>query len=274
MSVEQDTRQNAHDGYLSMHNGWFASGWPSYLPQHQAMALCMLFGTATVRELRGDVDEVLEQLFNGNIGAFFGHASISLDSPVLWMDDDELDYAETDEEKDQIRAEAEKHQARCEELLRTAGLGVPTNIRELAGTMLAAGIASQQAGVWSMPEDIPGPETVLALTDDERSAIEDRRRFWDSSSAEHTLIGHLDEGLNRPEELFTSIDRLAKATELSEEDLRHALGRLVQEGEARLERGAARERAALEDLQAHERFHLVLDWEHFNENRITVQRGR
>ncbi|MEU3657876.1 DUF6042 family protein [Streptomyces sp. NPDC032161] len=273
MSLVHDTSQHDNDSYLSLHSGWFASGWPSYLPQHQAMMLSMLFGTATVRGLRGSLDDVLEQIYQGEPGAFFGNASNSLDSPVVWMDPDELEYAETEQEKNQLRVDAEEHQARCEELLRTADLAVPTTIRELADTMLALGIASQQDGVWSMPDPIPGPETALALTDKERAAIAYRRQFWESGPAEQTLIDYLTDDLNRPAEVFTSVDRLAKATDLSEDDLRNALGRLTQEGEARLERGTAREQTALEALKGHERFHLVLNWPHFDENRITIERG-
>ncbi|MFI8916477.1 DUF6042 family protein [Streptomyces sp. NPDC053513] len=274
MSVDQDTAQSNDDGYLSLHNGWFASGWPSYLPQHQSMALSMLFGTASVRQLRGTVDEVLAQIFEeGEYGAFFGKASDSLDSPVLWMDSDELDYAETEAEKAQLRVEAEEHQARCEGLLRTAGIPVPTTIRELADTMIALGIASRQDGVWSMPDPLPGPETVLPLSDEERARIANSRRIWEGGPAEQALIDYLEKTLNHPEEVFTSVDRLAKAINFSEDDVRHALGRLFREGEARFERGAERAQTLLEDLKDHERFHLVLDWQHFNEHRITITRG-
>lgn len=273
MSVDQDNAQRNDDGYLSMHTGWFASGWPSYLPQHQSMVLAMLFGTASFRELRGTVDEVLEQVFNGEYGAFFGHASDSLDSPVQWMDSDALDYAETEEEKTQIVTDAQEHQARCEELFRAAGVPVPTTIRELADTMVALGIASRQGGVWTMPDPLPGPETVLPLSDEERARIAERRRFWESSPAEQALINYLDDDLNQPAEVFTSVDRLAKAIDVSEDDVRHALGRLFREGEARFERGAEHAQVLLEDLANHERFHLVMDWQHFNENRITIQRA-
>ncbi|MFI8769486.1 DUF6042 family protein [Streptomyces sp. NPDC053792] len=273
MSVDQDTGQRNDDGYLSMHNGWFASCWPSYLPQHQSMALTMLFGTAMLRELQGTVDEVLEQVFKGNHGAFFGHASDSLDSPVQWSDGDEEDYAETEEEKAQIRSDIKQHQDRCEELIRGAGLTVPTTIRELADTMLDLGIVNQRDGLWFMPDPIPGPETVLPLSDEERARIAERRRFWEGGPAEQALIDHLKDHLDEPAEVFTSVDRLAKAIDLSEDEVRHALGQLFREGEARFERGAERTQILLEDLKDHERFHLVLDWEHFNKNRITITRG-
>ncbi|MFD3998878.1 DUF6042 family protein [Streptomyces sp. NPDC058548] len=271
MSVDQDTDQDRNSGQLSMHNDWFPSGWSSHLPQYQAMMLCMLFGTATVRGLRGSIDEVLEQHLDDGHGSFFARVGGSLDAPVAWMDPDALEYAETEEEKSRLRVEAEEHQARCEQLLRTAGLPVPTTIRELADTMLAVGIATRHGDVWSMPDRLPGPETVLALTDDERAVIVDRRRAWECGPAEQTLIDYLVDDLKRPAEVFTSVDRLAKATDLDEDHLRYAVGSLVRGGDAWIERGPGRERTDLDDLKGHERFHLVLDWEHFEENRITVE---
>ena len=273
MSVDQNPNQDSRDGHLSMHTGWFSSGWPRYLPQHQAMMLCMLFGTATDRGLSGSIDDVLEQLFDGKPGAFFGRDGGTLDSPIVWMDRDELDYAETDEERQQLQAGAEAHQTRCEGLLRDTGLAVPTTIRELAETMLALGIATVQDGVWSMPDPIPGPEDVLPLTDTERAEIEDMRRFWEIGPAENALVEYLTDGLNRPDEVFTSVDRLADATDLSQDDVRYVLGRMIKEGEIRLERGKAREQATLDSLKNHERFHLMANWKHFDENRITIVRG-
>ncbi|MDT9692788.1 DUF6042 family protein [Streptomyces sp. P9(2023)] len=272
MSVDQDTPQDS-DSYLSMHNDWFPSGWSSYLPQHQSMVVCMIFGTATVRDLRGSIDDVVHQLFDGRPSGFFGRDGDTLDSPLAWMDPDELNYAETDEEKAQLLADAEAHQAKCEGLLHDAGLAVPTTIRELADTMLALGIATQKNGAWSMPENIPRPENVLPLADEERARIADTRRVWESAPSEQALIKYLKDELERPDEVFTSIDRLAEAADLRHDDVRYTLGRMFREGELRLERGEAREQVLLEDLKNHQRFHLVLDWAHFEENRITIVRG-
>ncbi|OKK16168.1 hypothetical protein AMK16_26065 [Streptomyces sp. CB00455] len=271
MSVDQDTNRDS-DGHLALHNGWFPSGWPNYLPQHQAMMLCMVFGTAAVRGLRGSLDEVTQQLFNGEPGAFFGRPGGTLDSPVVWRDDDELEYLETDEDKDQFRTDAAEHQARCEGLLRAAGVAVPTTVRELADTMLALGIATVQDGVWSMQDPIPGPETILDLTDAELARIADMRRVWESGPAESTLLNYLTDVLGQPDEVFTSVDRLAQASKLREDDVRYVLGRMIQENEARVERGTPRKQVNLDDLKNHERFHLVADWQHFNENRIMIMR--
>ncbi|MFF3320111.1 DUF6042 family protein [Streptomyces sp. NPDC003035] len=273
MSVDQDSTEHSDDGSLAMHTGWFATGWPKYLPQYQSMVLCMLFGTASVRGMSGTIDDVTQELFGGRLGSFFGRDGGDLDSPVMWQDPDELDYAETEEEKAEIRADAAAHQAKCEGLLRSAGLAVPTTVRELADTMVALGIATQQDGVWSMPEPLPRPEDILDLPEDDRAKLAEMRRIFELGPAENALIGHLRDDLNRPDELFTSLDRLATATDLTEDDARGALARLIEEGDARLERGKARAQVALDTLKSHERFHLVLDWAHFDEYRLTFTRG-
>ncbi|MFJ6994481.1 DUF6042 family protein [Streptomyces sp. NPDC003090] len=50
-----------------------------------------------------------------------------------------------------------------------------------------------------------------------------------------------------------------------------ALAELVKSGDARVQRGE--EPADAERLEAHRRFRLVMDWEHFHDNRIQVSRG-
>ncbi|MEU7019340.1 DUF6042 family protein [Streptomyces sp. NPDC046203] len=270
MSVEQDVQQQLKPGDLALHNDWYASGWPVYLPRDQAMVLCMLFGTVTVRELRGSIDEVLDRLLEYGPVIFLGRDGGSLDDPVIWTHQDDLDCLKTEEDKARFRVESEAHRERCEHLLRTAGLAVPATVRDVADLMIAVGIADCRDGVWSMPERLPGPETVLALSDEERDDVLKRRRRWEGGAAVRAVNGHLEEGLNRPEEIFTSLGRLAGATELDEDDVRYALEQLIEADEARIERGDPRERAALDGLKSHERFHLVLDWRLFDENRPFV----
>lgn len=86
-----------------------------------------------------------------------------------------------------------------------------------------------------------------------------------------TLIGHLVDDLGEPTEILTSLDRLAAATGQDVDDVRLALAELVKSGDARVQRGE--EPADAERLEAHRRFRLVMDWEHFHENRIQVSRG-
>ncbi|WP_369181856.1 DUF6042 family protein [Streptomyces mutabilis] len=48
-----------------------------------------------------------------------------------------------------------------------AGAPVPTTIRELADTMVALGIASQdREGCWSVPDGLPLPEEILSLPEE------------------------------------------------------------------------------------------------------------
>ncbi|MER7000140.1 DUF6042 family protein [Streptomyces sp. NPDC000410] len=168
-----------------------------------------------------------------------------------------------------MRAAAAERRTRCEALLLAVGLPVPTTIRELAETMVALGIATQEDGVWSMPDLIPGPETVLALTDAERDELTDMRRIWDGDPAAAALHNYLTDDLDCPDEFFTSVDRLSRATGQGEDEVRRVLGRMIQDGEVRLQRGTAREQVALETLKSHERFHFVTDWELYDENRFT-----
>ncbi|MEV6682258.1 DUF6042 family protein [Streptomyces erythrochromogenes] len=273
MSVDQDTNQAVGDDGLALHNDWFSSGWPHYLPRHQSMMLCMLFGTAATRGLRGSLDEVVRQVCGGEPGAFLGRGGGTLESPVVWMDLEELEGFESEEEKDRFRAEGAEHRARCEQVIRDAGVAVPTTVRELAAAMIALGIAAEREGVWSMPDLLPGPETVFHLTDAERERIAEMRHIWESQPAESALLAYLTDDLGRPDEIFTSVDRLARASGTSEESVRYALGRLIQAADARLERGTPRTPVDLGSLKDHERFHLVADWQHFNDNHITIVRG-
>ncbi|MBJ7903815.1 hypothetical protein IF655_10955 [Streptomyces sp. DSM 110735] len=74
--------------------------------------------------------------------------------------------------------------------------------------------------------------------------------------------------------MFTSLDRLAEATSLDADDIRLGLDYFVEQGDARVYRGAPRAEVAAKDLPGHARFYLVPDWEHFAESRIQVSPGR
>lgn len=84
----------------------------------------------------------------------------------------------------------------------------------------------------------------------------------------NTLIDHLVGGLGEPQEILTSLDRLAAATSQDADDVRLALAELVETGDARVYRGA--EPADVEGLEAHQRFRLVMDWQHVHETRVQL----
>ncbi|MEU1711077.1 DUF6042 family protein [Streptomyces sp. NPDC005706] len=68
--------------------------------------------------------------------------------------------------------------------------------------------------------------------------------------------------------ILTSLDRLAAATSQDADDVRIALTELVASGDARVQRG--QESADAERLEAHHCFRLVMNWDHFHENRVQL----
>ncbi|MFH9467317.1 DUF6042 family protein [Streptomyces clavifer] len=84
------------------------------------------------------------------------------------------------------------------------------------------------------------------------------------------LLNYLGE-LGDPQEVRTSLDRLAAATGLPADDVRIAVAELVKDGDARVQRG--REPADADAWRAHCRFRLDMDWEHFHESRMQLSRA-
>lgn len=278
MTTQQtDTEGAAHPEYTSFPSDWFTSGWMHVLPRHQSMLLVMAMSTATVEGMRGSIEEITHIVFGGknddlgpawrNIGATFG-------SPVLWLEKEDLED-EDEAEQERIRASSQEHQEVCESAYRQAGVPVPTTIRELADTMMALGIASQdQDGYWSMPDGLPNPEQVLSLPEEMATRFREMRRTQQLEPAEQAVIHHLTEDLGHPDEVFTSLERLAEAVDMDADEVAGGLDYLVEQGDARLYRGSSRAEVRAKDLPGHARFYLVPDWDHFAENRIEIRRGK
>ncbi|WP_329620581.1 DUF6042 family protein [Streptomyces sp. NBC_01255] len=260
-------------GDFAVHNGWFPSGWMHVLPGYQAMLMCMLLGTAATRPVTGTLDEVAREVFGDSPRDFLRGLGEDLDSPVLWLDPATLDATEDAEEKAELRAEAAARRAAGEGALRAGGFPVPATIRDLVGTMLALGIARMEDGRWSMPEYLPLPEDVLDLPEDLRASIGELRRSEAVEPWRQALTDYLDHTLDRPGELFTTPGRLAEAVGLGPDELRAALDDLVEDGHVRLYRGIPRVPvASARDLQDHQRFHLVPDWQRYDEDHVFVIR--
>jgi hypothetical protein len=259
---------------MSFPTDWFTSGWMHVLPRHQSMMMTMTLGTAAAEGMRGSLDEITRIIYGDDLGPAWRNIGITLDSPVLWLEEDDLED-EDEAEQQRIRADAEEHRALCEAAYRDAGVPVPTTIRELAGTMMALGIASQdEDGYWAMPDGLPFPEDVLRLPKEMTARFRDIRRTQELEPAEQAIIHHLTEELSYPEEVFTSLDRLAEAVELDAAEVSAGLDYLVEQGDARLYRGKPRTEVSAKDLPGHARFYLVPDWEHFAEHRIHISSGR
>ncbi|MGC4966289.1 DUF6042 family protein [Streptomyces globisporus] len=269
------TAQNtaSGDSSLSMHTGWWSSGWGQILPQHQGMLLCMVLGTATVREVEGDLDEIVDQIVGDSRTGLFALLGDDINLPIMWLDEEELESAESDEERDEIRSSAAEHEATLTSALQAAGLPVPTTTRELAQTMLDLKLVCHQDGVWSMPEEFPLPEDTLTLPEPVLARLQKMRHYTYTEVADQRIVRHLIDDLDYPTEVFTSLDRLVTITGEDLDQVRAALEQLVEIGDAQLYRGDPRAVVAAKDLPAHQRFYLVPDWEAFNENRMTIRRA-
>lgn len=278
MTTEQTATEGAaRPEHMSFPSDWFTSGWMRVLPRHQSFMLMMVFGTAAAEEMRGSLDEITRTVFGNDsddLGPAWRNIGTSLDSPVLWVEKEDLEDKD-EAEQERIKAAAAERRAACEAAYREAGAPVPTTIRELAATMVALGIASQdEDGTWWMPEDLPLPEEVLKLPTEMEATFREYRRTQALEPAEQAIIRHLTEDLDHPDEVFTSLDRLAEVTEMTVDTLRPALDYLVEQGDARLYRGDPRAVVAAKDLPGHARFYLVPDWDHFAEHRIEIRHGR
>ncbi|CAM5339074.1 MarR family transcriptional regulator OS=Streptomyces alboniger OX=132473 GN=CP975_00015 PE=4 SV=1 [Streptomyces alboniger] len=249
---------------------WFTSGWMHVLPRHQSMMMATILGTAAAEGMRGSVEDITHVIFGDDFAQVFRGLGDSLDSPVCWLEEGELEDAD-EAEQQQIKDSAAEHRAACEAAYQGAGVPVPTTIRGLADTMVALGIASQdEDGYWSMPDGLPYPEDVLRLSEEMAAKFERMRCAQRLEPAEQAVIHHLTEDLGFPGEVFTSLDRLAEAVEMDVHEVAAGLDYLTEQGDARLYRGNPRVEVAAKDLPGHARFYLVPDWEHFAENRVHI----
>ncbi|GAO08276.1 DUF6042 family protein [Streptomyces lydicamycinicus] len=82
------------------------------------------------------------------------------------------------------------------------------------------------------------------------------------------LTTYLVDDLGERQEVLTSLDRLAAATGRDADDVRIALAELVEAGDAQVHR--VQEQADVERLEVHQRFRLVMNWDHFHEPRMRL----
>ncbi|OKH98886.1 hypothetical protein A6A06_25040 [Streptomyces sp. CB02923] len=260
------------EGDLCMHNDWFESGWPHVLPSHQAMWMAMLFSTATVRQLEGDLDTIAVQVFGDDPGRTpRGLGDQGLESPVAWLDEESLEAAGSQEEAAEITEDARVHRRRCEESLRAAGFPVPATVRELAAVMERLGITHRSGGYWSMPDRFPRPEDVLPLSGEIADSLLGLRKFQAVDPVERALLDYATHTLGSPAQFSTSLQRLERATGFDADELRAALDHLVsRDGEIQLHRGQPPAVIAAKDLTVHSRFQITLDWAGIDEARSPV----
>nr|AAZ23069.1 hypothetical protein [Streptomyces fradiae] len=256
---------------MSMHNDWWASGWDHVLPR-QGFPLTLLIGTACQPDFVGSLDDLMQEIFDGHWGMIGG----DLDGPLTfsWPDakDEDWDFEDAPEGREAWEA------ARWEQfsaMLTTAGFPVPTTVRELSELYMRWGLAHRQETPdgtrWSMPAVLPLPGDLLPLDPETAERLDELRWTTRTRPLLDALIAHLTDDLGRPAETLTSLDRLAAATGRDVYDIRLALVELVKSGDAHVRRGE--EPADAERLEAHRRFRLVMDWQHFSENRVQRHLG-
>ncbi|MEU1021294.1 DUF6042 family protein [Streptomyces sp. NPDC005904] len=253
---------------LAMHNDWWASGWEHVLPR-QGFPLTMLIGTACRPGFTGSLADLLREIFDGHWDMIGG----DLDGPLTFSwPGEEWDYEAAPEGREACEA------ARWEQfsiMLTTAGFPVPTTVRDLSELYLTWGLArceeTPDGTRWSMPTVLPLPGDLLPQDPELTQRLDGMRWTMRTGPLLDTLLYHLVDDLGEPAETLTSLERLAAATGQDVDDVRLALVELVKSGEAHVQRGE--EPADAERLEAHRRFRLVMDWEHFHENRIRVSHG-
>ncbi len=253
---------------VAMHNDWWVSGWEHVLPR-QGFPLTMLIGTACQPGFTGSLDDLLQEIFDGHWDMIGGDLDGAL--TFSWPDE-EWDYEAAPEGREACEA---ARWERFSAMLTTAGFPVPTTVRDLSELYLTWGLARREETPdgtrWSMPPVLPLPGDLLPLDTELTERLDGIRWTMRTGPLLDTLIDHLVNDLGEPAESLTSLDRLAAATGPGRRR-RPARSRGTREIRRRpcpARRGAGRRGAP----GAHRRFRLVMDWEHFHENRIQVSRG-
>lgn len=128
---------------------------------------------------------------------------------------------------------------------------------------------------WRFPNQLQLPDEVLPFPADFVSKL-DAIRFDDVAEPyAQRIIRHIIDDLNSPTQVWTTMVRLARATDLEPEAVRYGLALLVKEGDFRVtrEKWAERRDESPETLPVHARFVLLIDWQKFAETRISIRRS-
>ncbi|MGX1675989.1 DUF6042 family protein [Streptomyces sp. NPDC055400] len=228
----------------------------------------MLIGTASQPGFTGSLDDLLQEVFEGHWDMIGGDLDGAL--TFSWPDE-EWDYDEAPEGRE--ASEANRWETFAT-MLTAAGFSVPTTVRDLSELYLTWGLAFREetpgGSRWSMPAALPLPGDLLPLDADLAKRL-DWIRWTMRTGPLVGLITYLVDDLGEPQEVLTSLDRLAAATGRDANDVRIAPAELVEAGDAQVQRG--QKQADAERLEAHQRFRLVMDWDHFHETRMRLSVG-
>jgi hypothetical protein len=244
---------------------WFESGWNRLLPR-QAFALFIAVSTATEHDMDGD----LKTLVVRQLGRWPWDMLGELDDPLRWTFDEQAD-------DDEQVALDERRREVFDTAVAQAGRPVPTTVAELATLLADLGFFQHTiTGVgerWRAPEVLPLPGEVLPLPADVAAELDDHRWQMRVEPYAQDIIRYVIDELGSPNEVPTSVDRLARALELDPQSVREGLGALLDHGDFRTVRDIHGRRNDIDPatLPDHARFTLVVDWERFAESRTSIQ---
>ncbi|MGW7642953.1 DUF6042 family protein [Streptomyces bobili] len=112
-------------------------------------------------------------------------------------------------------------------MLTAAGFLVPRTVRDLSELSLTWGLAQREETPdgtrWSMPVALPLPGDLLPLDAELTERLDSIRWRLRTGPLVDGLIEHLGDDLGEPQEVLTSLDRLATATGRDADDVRIAL---------------------------------------------------
>jgi len=189
------------------------------------------------------------------------------DTPFAFGPDAPVDAASVNAEEIEDR---EQELARSDAYGAALGLGPVRTMGELLEYLVACGMLLEQQhdgnGVtYDLNPDVPLPSEVLPLSDADR-ANEDALRWQDvHESTAQSIIALFDpDDVDRPDRKVTSLQRLARELDSDIESVRAGVLNLLKEGDfsATIE---------LDEATPHQVFELVIDWECFAENRISLR---
>ncbi|MFG3513105.1 DUF6042 family protein [Streptomyces bobili] len=112
-------------------------------------------------------------------------------------------------------------------MLTAAGFPVPRTVRDLSELYLTWGLAHREEAPdgtrWSMPAALPLPGDLLPMDAELTDRLDSIRWGLRTGPLVDGLIEHLGDDLGEPQEVLTSLDRLATATGRDADDVRIAL---------------------------------------------------
>jgi hypothetical protein len=225
----------------------------------------MVVATATVKDLDGSLGDLIDS-FGRDV---FDRDTGGLDGPLCWTFPDQ---DKTDDERLAIdRASQETFEAALERAARVP----PESVRQLAMLMADLGVFEREivGGVdrWRSPEALPLVAERLPVSE-QFAAQEDQRR-WRSlyENSAQAIIRHLVDVLGEPDEVLTTLARLAADTGLDLSDLRFGIAALVDDGDFALLNGSSGndvDPATVEEVRS---VVLRVDWQRFSEGRIGLR---